>query len=102
MNLLSSITAKCQFLRERDRNLAYKYIKIRDFNNLHELVESSLVIVEKNLKTQSPKPEYLKLNIGEIESLLINITKYIEQIEGSLITKDIDEDEEDEILEEEY
>ena len=68
-------------LPEGDAKLAHKFLNSRDFESLQLLVDSSLVRVKKGLSKESPKEEYLRVDIGEMRKLKLEVDTYCEALE---------------------
>lgn len=73
------------------------YLNIRDFYNLQELVNSAIIRIDNNLKTENPRHDYLCIDMGDLNTLNQLITSYRSQIIGEeeeFINSDIDDDDE--------
>ena len=64
-----------------DVKLAHRYLNSRDFESLQLLVDSSLVRVKKGLSKESPKEEYLKVDLREISRLKSEVDTYCMALE---------------------
>ena len=67
-------------LPKRDIELAHKFLNNRDFESLQLLVDSSLIRVKKNLRSDSPKEDYLKVDLAELRKLKSLIDIYCEAL----------------------
>ena len=68
-------------LPERDIPLGYKFLNKRDFDSLKELVDSAIYKVKKNLKSDNPREEYMKVNLEDLNMLKSEVDMYIIQLE---------------------
>lgn len=64
-------------LPKRDISIGDKFISIRDFESLKELVDSALYKTEKNILSEKPKKEYLEVDIDRLKSLKAEVDAYI-------------------------
>ena len=68
-------------LPEKDIPLGYKFLNERKFDSLKELVDSALYKARKNLKSDNPREEYLKVNLEDLSRLKSEVDMYIVQLE---------------------
>ena len=68
-------------LPDKDIKLGEKFLSIRDFDSLKELIDSALFKVRKSQKSDTPKPEYINLNVDDISRLKSEVDAYIAIIE---------------------
>ena len=68
-------------LPERDIPLGHKFLNKRDFDSLKELVDSAIYKVKKNLKSDNPREEYMKVNLEDLNMLKSEVDMYIIQLE---------------------
>lgn len=80
-NLYQSIQTGIQYLPEKDRILAQKYLQQRNFEYLQELVDSCLVRIKKNKHKQKQDVELKNIQRDKIEMLSFNITAYASYLE---------------------
>lgn len=86
------IQALMNSLPSKDISLGYKFLSERDFESLKELVDSAIYKVRKNLKTDNPKEEYLKVNLEDISKLKSEVDLYLAILEpNEEIYNDFDE-----------
>ena len=78
---IDRIKALIPSLPEGDAKLAHKFLNSRDFESLQLLVDSSLVRVKKGLSKESPKEEYLKVDLREISRLKSEVDTYCMALE---------------------
>ena len=68
-------------LPERDIPLGHKFLNERNFDSLKELVDSAIYKVKKNLKSDNPREEYMKINLEDLNMLKSEVDMYIIQLE---------------------
>lgn len=86
------IQALMNSLPSKDISLGHKFLSERDFESLKELVDSAIYKVRKNLKTDNPKEEYLKVNLEDISKLKSEVDLYLAILEpNEEIYDDFDE-----------
>lgn len=86
-------------LPKSDVLLASSFIDLRDFESLQDLVNSAIIKVRRNLNSESPKEEYLSLDMNELMVLKAVVDVYVEQLS---ISSNEEYDTEDYTDEEEY
>ena len=108
MNLLDKIKKGINKLPKVDQSVANGYISVRDFESLKEVVDSSIIKINKNLAKDNPKQEYLDIDTVELNVLQGNINDYIDQLDipnaGYIDDDDDDEsiyDDKDDYIEDE-
>lgn len=77
-------------LPEKDIKYAEKFFDARDFDSLRELVDSALYKIEKSLRSDSPKQEYLDVDIEKLTLLKSEIDSYMLLIDGPSTEDDYD------------
>lgn len=80
MEAIQRIRSLIRFLPERDIILANTFTDSRDFEALQELVDSAIIKVRRNLRSDNPKKEYINLDIYNIDVLKAEIDIYVEQL----------------------
>ena len=70
-----------KYLPKGDIVLAQRFIDSRDFESLKELVDSAIIKVRRNLKSNNPKEEYLSLDIDVLARLKAEVDVYTEQLQ---------------------
>lgn len=65
----------------KDIPLGHKYLNERDFDSLKELIDSAIYKVKRSLKSDNPREEYLKVNLGDLSRLKSEVDMYIVQLE---------------------
>lgn len=70
-------------LPENDISLGYKFLKDRNFDSLKMLVDSALYKTKKNIRSENPKEEYLKVDIEELSKLKSEVDLYLSILDPS-------------------
>lgn len=70
-------------LPERDIPLGNRFLSDRDFESLKELVDSAIYKIKKNLRTDNPREEYLKIDLEDLSKLKFEVDLYLSMIELS-------------------
>ena len=70
-------------LPERDIPLGNKFLSDRNFESLKELVDSAIYKIKKNLRTDNPREEYLKIDLEDLSKLKLEVDLYLSMIELS-------------------
>lgn len=60
--MIEKIKSLIEYLCKKDRDIAKSLINNRKFTDLKDLVDSSIIIYERNLDKESPREELLSLN----------------------------------------
>ena len=63
-------------LPKKDIPFGLKYLKERNFEALQMLVDSAIVRVKRGLHKESPKQEYLEVNIRDLNELKVEVDNY--------------------------
>lgn len=79
-NLLDKIKELIPSLPSRDIQLGYDFLNKRDFESLKDLIDSAIYKVEKNMKSDTPKEEYTKVNLDELIELKLEVSVYLNQL----------------------
>ena len=79
-NLLDKIKELIPSLPNRDIQLGYDFLNKRDFESLKDLIDSAIYKVEKNIKNNTPKEEYTKVNLDELIELKLEVSVYLNQL----------------------
>ena len=93
MSLVYKIEKLLKYLPAKDLKYAEKYFEKRDFENLKDLVWSSLVISEKNLNKERPNKDYINIDIDKVRELAVACDDYYK-----LLYPDVDVYEDDDEL----
>ena len=70
-------------LPERDIPLGNRFLSDRNFESLKELVDSAIYKIKKNLRTDNPREEYLKIDLEDLSNLKREVDLYLSMIELS-------------------
>lgn len=70
-------------LPERDIPLGNRFLSDRNFESLKELVDSAIYKIKKNLRTDNPREEYLKIDLEDLSKLKLEVDLYLSMIELS-------------------
>lgn len=68
-------------LPKSDIPLGERFINERQFESLQELVDSAIFRVNKNVREDNPKEEYLKVDLWELKKLKAEVDVYVEQLQ---------------------
>lgn len=68
-------------LPERDIHFGNSFLNGRDFESLKDLVDSAIIRTTKNIKSPTPKEEYLNVNMEELTTLQAEVAVYMLQLE---------------------
>lgn len=68
-------------LPKSDLVLSQRFIDCRDFESLQELVDSAIIKIRKNLRSSTPKEEYINLDVDELNQLKAEVDVYLEQLQ---------------------
>lgn len=66
-------------LPKNDVNIALQLLENRDFDELEALIHSSIITINKNLKSSSPKEEYKIIDLDKLEDLESVVSAYNEE-----------------------
>lgn len=82
-NSLDRIKNLIPSLPVKDIELGHRFLEERNFEALKDLVFSAIYKVKRNLKSSSPKEEYLKLDMDSLEQLQCEVLDYYSQFESN-------------------
>lgn len=68
------------YLPANDIKFAEKYLASRDFESLQLLISSALSKANRELKKETPKKEYLDLDLEKLETLKAEVDMYCLQL----------------------
>ncbi len=80
-NSLQNITTLITSLPNSDLSLGMKFLKNRQFESLKELVDSAIIRVKKNIKSDNPRAEYVEVNMDKLNMLKAEVDVYFMQLE---------------------
>ena len=66
---LKNIKKFINYLPSKDVQIGFKFLEQRDFDKLKELVDSALIRIKRNLRTDNPKQEYLNMDLDSLNIL---------------------------------
>lgn len=65
----------------RDRFLCYEFLDKRDFESIKEIVDSIIFKIKRSLRSESPKEEYLAIDLDSLYVLKSEVDVYLTQLE---------------------
>lgn len=77
------IKALIPSLPKKDIPLGHKFLDVRDFDSLKELVDSAMYKVKKSQRSENPKEEYVNVSLEDLSRLKSEVDTYIEILEPS-------------------
>lgn len=75
---LKTIKSLTNYLTAKDKQIADKLIEAKDYDSLKELVDSAIIRAEKSINSDSPKQEYLDLDMEKLEELQAAVYEYLD------------------------
>lgn len=78
--ILENIKDLVSSLPEKDVEIARSFIEKRDFESLKELVSSAIIKIQRNLRGDSPREDYLSLDLEKMTSLESEVSLYLDLI----------------------
>jgi hypothetical protein len=81
MSPLNKIKSLISELPDKDKALAEKFLQIRDFRSLWELVHSCLIRIKRNAEKEIPDPKYQTLDVDKLQTLEAEVSNYQSMIE---------------------
>lgn len=79
-NTLTNIVKLLPSLPVKDIKLGEIFVEKRDFESLKALVDSALIKVKRNLRTETPREDYLKINLDTLNTLKAEVDIYVMQL----------------------
>ena len=77
---LKNIKKFINYLPSKDVQIGFKFLEQRDFDKLKELVDSALIRIKRNLRTDNPKQEYLNIDLDSLNILKAEVDIYVFQL----------------------
>lgn len=77
---LKNIKKFINYLPSKDVQIGFKFLEQRDFDKLKELVDSALIRIKRNLRTDNPKQEYLNMDLDSLNILKAEVDVYVFQL----------------------
>lgn len=74
---LDNIKKFINYLPSKDVQIGFKFLEIRDFENLKDLVDSAIIRTKKNIKSEFPKQEYLNVDLERLNILKAEVDVYL-------------------------
>lgn len=81
-----------KYLPKSDIHLGYDFLQARDFESLKDLVDSAIIRIKKSLRSETPKEEYINIDINKLNRLQSEVDTYQTQLEIIEVDSDYDED----------
>lgn len=81
MKSLEIINTLIDSLPRKDIILGHKFLDIRDFDSLKELIDSTIIKIKRNMRSNNPKEEYLSINLDDLINLKSEVDSYRTNIE---------------------
>ena len=77
---LDNIKKFINYLPSKDVQIGFKFLEIRDFENLKDLVDSAIIRTKKNLRSEFPKQEYINVDLEYLNILKSEVDIYLFQL----------------------
>ena len=77
---LDNIKKFINYLPSKDVQIGFKFLEIRDFENLKDLVDSAIIRTKKNIRSEFPKQEYLNVDLERLNILKAEVDVYLMQL----------------------
>ena len=77
---LDNIKKFINYLPSKDVQIGFKFLEIRDFENLKDLVDSAIIRTKKNLRSEFPKQEYINVDLEYLNILKSEVDIYLLQL----------------------
>ena len=77
---LKNIKKFINYLPSKDVQIGFKFLEIRDFENLKDLVDSAIIRTKKNLRSEFPKQEYINVDLEYLNILKSEVDIYLLQL----------------------
>ena len=77
---LNNIKKFIKYLPSKDVQIGFKFLEIRDFENLKDLVDSAIIRTKKNLRSEFPKQEYINVDLEYLNILKSEVDIYLLQL----------------------
>lgn len=68
-------------LPEGDDNLAVRFIEVRDFESLKELVDSAIIRTKRSVVSINPSEKYTKVDLDALRELKASVDEYVDQLD---------------------
>jgi hypothetical protein len=81
MVTVEKIRGLVHHLPEGDDNLAVRFIDVRDFESLKELVDSAIIRTKKSVISINPSEKYAKVDLDTLRELKASVDEYVDQLD---------------------
>lgn len=81
MVTVEKIRGLVHHLPEGDDNLAVRFIDVRDFESLKELVGSAIIRTKRNVISINPSEKYTKVDLDTLRELKASVDEYVDQLD---------------------
>lgn len=68
-------------LPEGDDNLAVRFIEVRDFESLKELVDSAIIRTKRSVVSINPSEKCTKVDLDALRELKASVDEYVDQLD---------------------
>lgn len=90
---ISKIENVIDSLPVNDIAIGKKYLTKRDFESLEELIDSAIIRTKRDLRTATPREEYINVNLDRLATLKALVDNYVMQLELPEFENDDESDE---------
>ena len=90
--LYQSIQQNLQCLPPKDVELCNQFLRNRQFENLLEIVESCLIMKNRDDYKDVHKDKWLNVDRGQLEQLTLDVREYTSYLDLSDISNDLEEE----------
>ena len=88
--LYQRIQQNLQCLPPKDVELCNQFLRNRQFENLLEIVESCLIMKNRDDYKDVHKDKWLNVDIGQLEQLTLDVREYTSHLDLSDISNDLE------------
>lgn len=81
MVTVEKIRGQVHHLPEGDDNLAVRFIDVRDFESLKELVDSAIIRTKRSVVSINPSEKYAKVDLDTLRELKASVDEYVDQLD---------------------
>ena len=90
--LYQRIVQNLDCLPPKDKTLCEKFIKLRDFRSLLEIVKSCLIMKKRDDRKEVHKDKWVNVDRDTLEQLNLDVIDYISYLNSIGISDEIDDD----------
>ena len=87
-SLYKKIKDKLDCLPKKDAKLCKQYFEKRDFESILEIVNSDLVMREKEINNPKYQDKWQGIDVLELEELMVDIQEYLSEMGISYLSED--------------